>query len=547
MKSFGLDTANIWQNGKLQWIIFFLAVLLKSLLLRTYLQLDGDRALQVSAAIEMAKGSGYTIPQVTLDNLNLAQSAWLLEWPPLYSALLAPLLLVTYFDLGLSSIILETAAAFFYLLAIWRLAAYLRFPIVLQMLILGFKATEAYEGLIYSFATDFHAAACLLWALYYFLQYLEKSQWKLLVTTTVCLIAAFLFRYAYLPAVFLFPIMLAWNGWRKKDRTWLKASFLLLTSLTLALVVYLSYNKLRAGSFTYLGEWQKGFYPWKLAYILPLFWQAITHVTFICVQAEQQLGILFRHSARIAQWSSHLLILFMLVRWLSSNTAQGFTFTESRGQRFFLSSGIISLMILVILAVLTLRIDIYHGDDSGGGWSYLVEDRYFLVPLTVVLFAIVYSLYKIKWQIPRLQQILRAALLLAFCFQLLHTTWIIFRRLPIALADHPEKPAMAELRWNSLDKLFQQGRNAGNDLVLMTRDYGAAYWALQNDVKIFRYIGNLQDSTGLKISQPTTVILILPEYEVKKLKGFLNRYQFQPKRLIAGEIQFIAHLKPAHP
>lgn len=526
--------------------LFILAVIVKAALLRTYLVIDSDRSLQLVAAAQLAKGLGYTVPQVDLLSMNTVQNLVLLEWPPLYSALMAPLLYLTNFNDVLSSAWMDSLGAFLYLLGIWRLAICLGCTPVLQMMIVWFKATEIYEGFMASFPTDFLAAACWIWAFYFFLEYLDAPRKKWIAGLIITIGASFLFRYVYLTALPVLPFLLWWNGHIKKRPEWKKAA--IVTALFLAAIVlaYLGFNKIETGSYTYLEQWDKGFYPEKLLNIVPLFWQAISHVTFIGVQLEMMLHLPYRWYQVILQLSSFLILTSMIIRWMATQQIMLVAEKDNRFQQFLVPAVWVSLAIIGTLTILSLRID-FPKNAQGNTWSYLVEDRYFLVPLTVIIFVLAYLLIMQEWQQARLQKILQVALLLAIFVQVIHAGWILQKRIPLIAKENAGSPADPEGKRNSLLSLFQEGRQRGDDVVLLSMEYGYTYFALAHKVKVCRQVNALQGTTVLGVNQPTTIVVSVDEIAYRKHKMFFEKYHFELRQRYPEEVHLIAHLQPAKP
>ena len=531
-----------FDNKWLLWTLFLLAVILKSVLLRSYLYIDGDRGLQVVAALELAKGNGYTIPLVDLNNINQVTNRVLLEWPPLYSIILAALLKITDGDLITSSMVIETTGVIVYLGAIWWLAKFIGLPRVVQMMLVWFKATEVYEGMYYSFPTDIIATACLLWAVYYFMKWLDQHSFHYILIVAVFLSAAFLFRYIYITSLFVLPVLLIWNGWNKKGNKYVRAGLVMALLVSLSIIIYLGFNKINTGSFTYLEEWKKGFYPAKAFNLVPLFWQAITHVTFLCMQFSILFDTPFSLFHSFLKRTSEIILVLMIISWIIRTSSYDLLLQRSRDQQYFLSSGLICIPFMVVLIILSIRID--FSTEDGGGWSYLIEDRYFLFPLTLILFAISWRLYMRQWSRPGLQQVLKIAFVSALAFQVTHTVYIVAKRTALIKTEDPFFPDGAAAGWSSYKALLNEGRINGNDVVLFSLGYGDAFFAAQEKVKVFRLIRDLRPDSRIKLIRPTTVVLSMPSRDIKYLAPFLDRYGFQPRKSFSNTVHFITHLKP---
>lgn len=523
-----------------KWLLpalFILAVLVKSLLLRTYLYIDGDRSLQVLAAAEWARGFGYTIPETDLSQINLVQHRPLLEWPPLYSALLVPLIRWTN-NFTTPCFILDTLGAFLYLWAIWKITIRLRFLPWMQMVVVWFKATEIYEGFLSSFPTDFLAAGCLLWAIYFFMVYIGESSRKWIGMMALCLGAAFLFRYVYLTALPVLPLLLWFYGFRQNKPAWRRDAILLGMLVGIVVVGYLGYNKLVSGSYTYLENWDKGFYPEKLGNMVPLLWQSIAQVSFIGVQLEllfkQPYGVFFNGMLG----SSVLVLAIMLFAWIRrSRLAAG---------SFGLPAFLFSAAIVFTLALLSIRID-FPRDSQGGTWSYLVEDRYFLVPMAVITIAIVAFIGGYSWRRTGWQWALKCVLLCFFVVQVAHTGWILKKRIPLLQTEDPDALVDSAGKRASLLRMFSEGRQKGHDVVLLTKEYGYLYCAWRDGVKLCRQVNRFGEQPAIGVSRATTIVLALKEMEYRKYKESLDKYHFEVRARFPEEVQLITTLQPNNP
>src|ERR1700730_4187180 len=93
-----------------QWwllLILLLAMLLKCLIIYNFRQLAGDKIPQLAGAVSIAKNKGYALPFVHPDDLSAIQYERVIEWPPLYSYLVAPFLRMTGFDLDRSAYMVD--------------------------------------------------------------------------------------------------------------------------------------------------------------------------------------------------------------------------------------------------------------------------------------------------------------------------------------------------------------------------------------------------------------------------------------------------------
>ena len=526
------------ENNRVYWFLFLLAVVVKATLLRTYLFIDGDRGLQVVAALEMAKGNGYTIPVVELSNINVVTNKVLLEWPPMYSALVAGFL-ETGMELVTASMLVDALGASLYLLGTLLLARMIGLPKGIQLIAVWFKATEIYEGIYSSPPTDIISTAFIFFTVYFFLEWLDKKEGKYILLTALSISVAFLLRYIYVTSLFVFPLLLVWNGWKQREKIQVRAGLFLALLVGISMVAYLGFNKYHSGHFTYLEEWEKGYFPRKAFNVAPLFWQAISHVTFLCMQFSLIFKTHFSLFHNFLKLTSTLILALLLSVWALKTKAWKLLLPQDRVQQFFLSAIVLCIPFVLVLLYLSITVE-FTLDDIG--WSYLIEDRYFLFPLTIILLAICHALYSGgKWSGMK-GRILRWVFLGFFVLQVTHTIYIIAKRAPLLDAIDPAFPEAAG--WSLLYPYIHEGKSRGNDVVLFSNGYGYAFFAYRQKLKLFRMVRELEPGSEIRLSRPTTIIFDLHPHHVKELAPFLEKYGFQPRRVSPSTILFVTHLKP---
>jgi hypothetical protein len=378
------------------WIAFLVALLSRYLLLYNCRLVDGDKSMQVAAAINIIKGKGYTLPIVNADDFNVIHFVRLNEWPPLYSYLIVPFLKITNMNIDTSCYILEVISITIFLAFFWRILKQIGFSPIVQFILLiwvGFIIRPIY---IVSLVTDFLAAGFFMGALSFFLSYLQNNKNKEIIFTILLSVASVYCRYMYLPIVFVFPLLLFWYGNQLKNKTYIFTGILVSLIIMLVLIPLLLPGSILSGNMN--NYWSKGFYFENLLTFSNVFWDTFLDKELLIYQISIKTQTKYSEVVKILSIINYVIVFSLIVYFViflfSKRKKQ---FPRNNYQNFFICGGMISLSIFFFLAYasFTNHVD-WRRLGMTENWTYFAEPRYFIFVHYYLLTVAAYHFLEIK-------------------------------------------------------------------------------------------------------------------------------------------------------
>lgn len=306
----------------------------------------------------------------------------LTNWPPGYSAILAPFYILfdgNYLFAGLTLNIICSVVLIIVTRLILLLLDVPLYITNIHTLIAGFFIYHFY----FISSSDAVMATFFTLALYYTILLLKNNQhWKRKTSVIIlCLFICGFIKFLFIPVVFIIPVYLIWKGYIEKQFSIKKSgifSFLILTILFGGLLIY--QNNL-SGSVAYISEPGRGFFPEHLLEAYPFIPGSFLRTETISTIIPDNLTLLSVIFI-ISQWIHLVLLLlfgiFILKRVISHRSKR--TSPESD---FFYLAFFVSLAITFILAFLSVRIE-KEVWDSGITWTYIEEQRYYAVSFIMI-------------------------------------------------------------------------------------------------------------------------------------------------------------------
>ena len=377
-------------------IIILLAIIARIWMQAHFAFIDTDKAYQIQAAQNLLAGNGLTIH----DTLQPGFIP-LVKWPPGYSFLLTPFLVICNNDPFLATILLDSLVALLFVLFSRKILLHLSLPVYLiniYTIVTGF--------FIYDFCTastsDFLTLTLYIIALSICLSIIKSPRQK---PGSVLLLAFLLFytgftRYMFIPVAFAIPAYLAAIGFVKNNKRLLKngvSIFLLVAAFT---VLFLAIQHSYAGAIAYIAPAEKGFYPEHLLRTYPFFLAAIFNINFLCVQLEKLTGIPFLTFAAILVWLNYVIlfsVLLLSAKWIFKRKSSNPSLL-----RHYINLGILSSIVIISLLLFLSLTNKALKTHVVFGWSFVQEGRYFafvtffIQQLLFLLFAEYYESFK-KW------------------------------------------------------------------------------------------------------------------------------------------------------
>lgn len=384
-------------------VVMLLSFLLKSSLHFYFNQVVGsDSFLQLAAASEINKGHGYSIPITPIHNLSAVDHQLLLNWPPLYSYLSAPFLAFTNNNYEQAGMIIIVIFAFFHQLIWLLLLMKLQFPkwiIAIMLLLLGVAIPDY---MVLSQPADMPAVTFWLAAFYYCCCYLSKKDTATLFFLCLFNVLPAFMRYAYLPIIFVIPVLFLWNATREK--TYLKAALSLLASSAIPLAVWMLFNFFSSGQAVFVAEAKRGFFPENLVNTPPIFWQSFLNIDFYCTQLNKHGFLSYQQAFKLFSLSGLAVLAALLIVFLKKGLSRSLKFYQSSMENFLLIAATLSIAVFCFIAYMAVTRDIYIPFPFDIYWTYFSDSRYFLLAQYGLLVFLFYFIFirsprfgKAKW------------------------------------------------------------------------------------------------------------------------------------------------------
>lgn len=463
-------------------LIMGLAIALKSLMIMHYTDIGGDKIYQAAAAVHLAKGKGYTVEVRDPSNPTLSYNKPMMLWPPVYAALLAPLIQAGIAP-ATATVILDVINGAFFLLLIYWATSLLNFPFLLKMLVLLFKATEINDAIFTLPPTDYLSLNIWLLAILCSVQFLTRGKPFFIWIFILCNALSPWIRYSNIPIILFLPCTFIFLGWRLREKNWIRtgALSLLISGLSVATLLY--YNYSRTGSYFYVLETTPGIFPGNLKYLPPLIWMSLININFPLTQLSLKTDLSYAFFMNWLKLTNVFLLITLFYHALRTVSVPAIIVQKSAAGYFFILSGVLSAATVLYLALLSItRSRNFRIDEH---WTYIEEHRYMLlVTVTIMLYLIHEFLLRKPEPTNWPRKMLRVFILFIMISETAHGIWIIARK-PI----HPYDDA-ALLYGNPLTTKFVHARwnlakQEGSELILMDEDYNLRGYGLLKGIGIF--------------------------------------------------------------
>jgi hypothetical protein len=459
--------------------IFIIAICLRLAMSLYYFDISGDKIYQTAAAKSITMGNGYTIPSVNPLNLDQVLDKPMILWPPLYSIMLVPLMELTG-ETSTASFILDSLTNIVFLILIYQVCLLLNFPFWLSMLVLVFRATEINEIITASTATDYMALNFWLAAIITAVNFLKKPQWiTALIFILLNALAPWL-RYASIPIVLVLPLTIFMIGVWKNENYYRKMAIISGIAAITSTVLLLFYNYSRSGTFFYVLETKKGFFPENLLYLPPIAWTSIINVNFPLTQISLRTGI-FYGDLNIGLKLTSALILILLLYYILKNT--NWKLIKATPNYFFILASALAITNIGSLALLSITRSRNYQIDRF--WTYIEDHRYMLIVTTALMFYLIH-----EFAVKRKTSIIGYLLVFLMVAETAHGIWVMAKRPLYPPGDHSFNSG-SPLTKDLLIKRHAAAAQLNKELILIDEDYDLRGFAILNNISIMDDPGDL--------------------------------------------------------
>lgn len=401
-------------------IVLLFAFLTRLLLLYCFPLHMTDYMLINSAAQNLIDGHGMGFISSSPEDLSAFYFEGLRLWPPLVIALTAFFLNLAgghpATDLLMMTLVLIAFVRVLFLLC-------KEIGLNIRYIIYVFLVFALNPELIKSPGFSDLTAACFsIWALLFLLKQLKRNS---LSGNLRLLLGSFLFflpsaiRYQYYPVSLFFPIFLLASSLYLKDKTLIKRSVIsvLIVLLFIILQEYFLFVYTAQAIDQAVAMDKTGFFLYNLQNPYPFFYKTFINISYI---ENTWINIIYpqRYFYFAAAALLLLTLLLFVTRLLVTTICRQKEIQNQTEIRQSLS--VLSLILFILLPVVILIfLSLTHNSRSGqpGGWTYVNEGRYYILP-SILLLLLTFWLIQKKW--PVLSRTIKKTLISLFVVTILY-------------------------------------------------------------------------------------------------------------------------------
>jgi len=505
-------------------IAFITAFFSKLIILYNYNAIGYDESMQVAGAVNILKGHGNSLPRVNVMDFTHVQYTTITEWPPLYSYLLVPFLKVTNFNIELSCYLVDVISIMVFIFFLRELIKQMSVPYIFQFFFLIYFAFYVRNYFTSSFPTDLLAAGFFMGALNFFLLYLKNSDIRQLLLMILFILLASYTRYMYMPLAFIFPLMLIWNGFIKKNLSYvMTAAIVSITCLVFLTPLILQNFWISDKPNVY---WSRGIFLNNLLPLSPFFLDSIIDKEFFIYQFSNITHINYRLVLLFLIIINYLILALTLgyfVRQLLS--VKGDLFEKDSWKNFFFAGGILSIGIIFLLMYMSAssNFETKFGDIH---WTYVSENRYFIFVQVFLLLVITFLVFSesIKYRITK--AIFKIFLFSLFTVEVSHGVYILLKSTTKEGGSFKKKADLTARR-NFVNEIVNKSRDQNYEPVIFSFGYYFMALASLNDIKLCTDFEKF-DEKAVKLDKPTQLLFITYNGPAKAYyRSFILKHQFQ--------------------
>jgi hypothetical protein len=525
-------------------VVLFLAMAGRVLQVLFFFNIRSDRSFQLLATDSFLEGHGISTAQVLATDLSTTLYEPLIKWPPGYSLLVAPFYWLWGRDYLAAALTLDIISALAFVLLCRSIARRLHLP---PYLVNGLTLTA---GLfIYAFyfisSSDAIGITLFLAGLYPALILLQRGERGLRYGAWIgaALLACGLFKYVFLPAVFVIPLFLMVKGFLDKQAALRRGGFVSLAVLTVGLGVLFLYQSAVSTNAEYISDAKAGFYPENVLAAYPFLPASfikpdtVAKLTGLGGQGEAFVIRLFQ--------GVHLLLLFVVVvviiRMMYRQGRKKLAVTEG----FFYFCFFTSLAVVGLLALLSLR---YKKAEElpGFWWTYIQEPRYYGLP-NVLLHLAVFALYQYgKGK--------RSGTLRYTAGVLLLVLFVEVCRGGLFVGSRVWNLGKEEYSWqyeNRFQKYAagvmakaQKEHGVERSVVTSPSYYYANRVALYAHVPTLQHTDAINEGSSLATQEPVLLLVLLHQNDSSRFGAFLSQYGRRPAGIFEDYSFYTVYVTP---
>ncbi|ULQ55715.1 hypothetical protein KJS94_13785 [Flavihumibacter rivuli] len=304
-------------------------------------------------------------------------------------------------------------------------------------------------------------------------------------------------------------------------------------------------NYLLGEQVTYFGKWAQGFDLSRAMGIAPLFWHAIAHHVFIVLQLSYLFKVPYSDVSVYFFYSSLIVLVPMVWKMVSGAFINKCRMPASVFGRLVYVMFFPSLALLILLMYLSARILFDGGQGTGGSWTFVSEERYYLLPLLLILLVLIHWAFISGGTFTRVKYLVGLFLWGSLAFQVLHVGWMLLK----SRRERAEENIFYSIYTGNSRKYLDQLKKAADkhdaDMVLFTSDYSNMYHAAMHNIKLMRHAQLLNSQTSLTATRPSLLVFFTYREPNSAHQAFIDRYGFKKTATIDTDYNcYISFINP---
>ncbi|MBI3139941.1 MAG: hypothetical protein HYZ15_15290 [Sphingobacteriales bacterium] len=523
MRSFLHRTRRFLSGKRTAIAVLCLAIAVKFIIQISFFTIDGDKSSQLLAAKNLAEGHGLTIGTVADTNLSAVQYIPMTGWPPGYSVVLAPLILLFDHDYKTAALVFDLLAVLPFFLYLWLLLNYLGLQTWLRNLFILFAGFFFYP-FDPATCTDLISLSCLLAGFYYCLLRMQekKTAFRFLLLPVFFLFMAGFFRYQYIPVALCFPALFMIAGRFNKNKNRIRSGFAIFLPLLVLLAGLLLYQQYATGAPAFINTSETGFFPANLQRMYPIVPASFFDVETALSAFSHYTGTDYLRNGTILLVSGYILFIvfvFIALRRLIKKKGQ---LAGPADYFLFLGTGV-SLGLTALLFYLSARNSPLQS-PLYQPWTYIQEFRYFLFPVLFIQLSVFFFLFnrfeKLSRSWKRIAWVCATLFLLQFTQKAIVVTRLLSSPEPFYRSVSYQKNVRDVMNvFDSAKKL-----NPGQEVVVASPDPVLCNLAGLENSKALYFPHTLSKPLRFRSGKPVKLLLAID----KSLTGYYSKYLDYP-------------------
>lgn len=492
--------------------VLVVAIAGRLLQLLYFFNIRSDRSFQLLATTNLLKGYGISLAEVNTADLSHIIYTPLINWPPAYSLIIAPLYVLSGHNYLIAALTLDILAAIVLILisrAILKLLHVSPYAISLYTITSGLFIYPFY----FISSSDSIAVTVFIIAVYYNFQVLIKERASALqmIILAFSLLVCGALKYLFIPMVFVPPFYLLIKGIVQRKYIFKKTAIIAFIIICAGLSILFIYQLNRSGSVAYVSSGRTGFFPQNLLNVYPFIVAA-----FINPATITTLFSTYYHASplfAIIQFFNILLFILVCYSLIRIFIKRKLPWLVS--QDFYVFSVLVSLSLLLLLASLSLRISTTE-ELPGNWWTFIQEPRYYGLPIVLIQLT---AFILLSESATKLRRRWRYIFYVLFTFLLLETLHgIVFSTHRLFKLHREEYSWQADLHFQKYaDQLIRNLRREYNLPIVV---YASSYY-MANRVGLYSHVPILYINSGrLNTTKPVILLEILNKADALKSTSF---------------------------